>query len=85
MITLLTPRDPVMDRNGQVIATIVIALVSLALSAFAAYTRTDKDITTRLVTVEVQQKNDEATTKDRLDRIERKLDTVLFNQTGVKP
>lgn len=52
---------------------IALALLSLAVSGWANYNRTDKELTNRVTAVEVQQKND----GQRLERIENKLDRVL--------
>jgi hypothetical protein len=71
-----------------VVTTAAIAFVSLALSAYAAYSHNDKDLSNRVVAVETQQKNDHeraADDRDAVKRIESKVDRLLYLQTGVKP
>lgn len=56
----------------EIVVTIVIALLSLVLSAYAGYSHNDKEITSRVVAVETQQKNDH----DAINRVEGKVDKV---------
>lgn len=65
----------------ELIATIVIAVLSLALSAFASYTTNDKETNSRVVKIETRQEDD----AHRLDRIENKLDRIFEVLTGHKP
>jgi hypothetical protein len=60
---------------------VVLALLSLAASAFANYNDNDKNLTSRIAVVENQQKND----TQRLERIETKLDRFYEYMTGSKP
>jgi len=55
------------------VLTLVIAGLSVLLSAYVAYSNNDKAITSRVVVIETQQKNDE----QRLERIENKVDRIL--------
>lgn len=52
---------------------VALAIFSLAVSSFVGYSNNDKAISERVSVVETQQRNDGA----RLERIERKLDSVL--------
>jgi hypothetical protein len=61
-----------MSKPSSYFLPIAIALVSLAVSAYAGYSVNDKSIAQRITAVEVQQSND----KDRLVRIENKLDEL---------
>jgi peptidoglycan hydrolase CwlO-like protein len=54
------------------ILPLAIAGLSITMSAFAAYNNNDKAITSRVVVIETQQKNDGA----RLERIENKIDKL---------
>lgn len=55
------------------ILPIVIALLSLAVSAYAGYSHNDKELAQRISVVETQQKND----GKGLERIENKVDRLL--------
>jgi hypothetical protein len=57
-------------HDRTIITTVIIAIVSLLLSAYIGYSHNDKDISNRMVTVETQQKNDE----QALIRIENQVD-----------
>lgn len=57
---------------------VLLALFSLAVSAYGAYARNDKEMAQRVTTVEVQQKND----GEAIDRIEKKVDRILDKMRG---
>lgn len=65
--------NPAKVRDFGTIATIVIALLSLAVSAFVSYTHNDKEMASRIAVVETQQKNDH----DGINRVEVKVDKLL--------
>lgn len=54
------------------LTSLIVALLSLALSAFVGYTRTDRETAARITAVEVQQKNDH----DGIGRVENKVDEL---------
>lgn len=56
----------------------LVPFILVALSAFAAYSHNDKDISNRLTAVETQQRSD----APRLQRIEDKLDKVVDKIVG---
>lgn len=60
---------------------ILLALGSLGITGYNAYMHNDKELTSRVTAVEVQQKNDGG----RLERMEDKLDRVVEAVTGRKP
>lgn len=55
------------------IVPVLLALMALAVSAYAGYSSTDKEMASRISVVETQQKND----GQRLERIEDKIDRLL--------
>lgn len=52
---------------------IIIALLSLAVSGFAAYSHNDKEIASRVTAVETQQKNDHEGIKELNEKVDRLL------------
>ena len=57
-------------RDYSTLAAVIIAVVSFLVTAYASYAHNDKDITSRVVAVEVKQTNDH----DAIIRIEAKQD-----------
>lgn len=53
---------------------VLLAVVSLLISGFLGYTNSDKAVASRITAVETQQENDNR----RLDRIENKVDAILY-------
>lgn len=66
--------------SSEALAAIIIALLSLALSAYAGYSHNDKDISNRVTAIETQQKNDGAT----IQRVESKVDQLVAWALGKK-
>lgn len=64
----------------EVLSAILIALLSLVLSAYSGYSHNDKQIEHRLSVVETQQQND----GPRLERMENKLDKLVEWALGHK-
>lgn len=58
--------------DAALITTIVIAVLSLAMSAWVSYAHNDKDLTSRVTAVETQQKNDH----EGMQRVDGKLDKL---------
>lgn len=65
---------------AQMALTILLALLSLVLSAYASYNHNDKQIEHRLTAVEKQQEND----APRLERMENKIDKLVDWAMGGK-
>ena len=59
-------------RDYSTIASVILAMLALLVSAYAGYSHNDKETTSRISVVETQQKNDGAT----IQRIEGKVDTL---------
>lgn len=57
---------------------IIIAVISMIIASYNGYVLNDKSIEHRLTAVEKQQENDQP----RLQRIEEKMDKLLFLTTG---
>lgn len=65
----------------QMALTIALAILSLAMSTYAAYSHNDKAIEHRLTVVETQQQVDAG----RLERMENKIDRLVEWALGKKP
>lgn len=63
------------------IVPFIIAFLSLLMSGYVGYTKTDKDMSNRVTAVETRQTDQDK----RMDRIETMLDTLYFYQTGNPP
>jgi hypothetical protein len=66
--------------SAEAYVAIVIALLSLFLSAFVGYSHNDRDISNRVSVIETQQKNDGAT----IQRVESKVDRLVEWALGSK-
>lgn len=66
--------------SSEALVAILVALLSLAVSAYAGYAHNDKDISNRVSVIETQQKNDGAT----IQRVEGKVDRLVEWALGKK-
>lgn len=66
-------------KSPEALTAIIIALLSLILSAYSGYNHNDKEMTSRIAVLETHRTDD----KERLDRIETKIDSLL-HWAGVK-
>lgn len=69
---------PVFDPNWIVVA---LAVVGILLGAYASYNANDKKLSIDVATVQAQEQS----TNARLDRIENKLDSLIWYFTGERP
>lgn len=69
------------SANRTLLVTILMALTSLIVSGFVAYSSETSGIKERVRAIEVHQGHDQ----DRLERMESKIDTIYEYMTGVKP
>lgn len=77
-----------LSDHRNLLATVIIAVVSLILSGFVAYTTSQDTDHSRITAIEVQQKNDGDSLKrieGKVDKQGDKLDKVYEYIVGVKP
>lgn len=75
---------PIPDGRAWILPFILL-LCGWATSAFVGYYHNDVSVSSRITAVETQQRIDSLNEKDRLDRIEDKLDRLFLVITGTKP
>lgn len=68
-----------MRKSPDALAAIILALLSFVVTAYASYAHNDKELTSRIAVLETHRTDD----KERLDRIETKIDSLL-RWAGVK-
>lgn len=67
------------------ILPIVLLIMSWAASSLVGFYHNDVALTNRITAIETQERLDGANEKERLDRIENKLDHLFYEMTGKQP
>jgi hypothetical protein len=73
---------PTTRFDAGTIAAILIALLSMLVSAFTGYSHNDKDIASRISVVETQQKGDHEGIQRVETKVDRLLDWAIGNHSG---
>ena len=75
-------------KNLSPLVALIIALVSLLVSAWGGYAYNDKVISERVTAVETQQKDDGQSinrVEQKIDTIDNKVDQLVLGLLGKKP
>lgn len=75
---------PLPDGRSWIVP-VVLLVATWGVSSLVGFFHTDASVTNRITAVETQQKADSEHEKQRLDRIEDKLDRLFYEVTGRKP
>lgn len=69
---------------AKLLAPYVLALLSLGVSGWVAYNKADKQTSVDMAKMQQQQADDRASTKDRLDNMQKQLDQLMVWALGHK-
>lgn len=73
------------DNRAAWVVPAILVLLGWCAQIFMGYHSADLDLNNRVTAVETQQRADSSNEKDRLNRIEDKLDRLFYEVTGKKP
>lgn len=77
----------VQKLTADILVPVILALGSLLLSGYAAYSHNDKEISNRVTAVETQQKNDHEgiqRVETQLEKVDGKIDRLVEWALGSK-